>query len=185
MQLNIGKQGVLVLLVLLVVIVFAGLLVWYLKAAEVRNEVGKAASSSLQESEESPYTTLNGEPFTFATYRGTVRIVHVWASWSPSTVRELPIINQVAGVFADQNVVAIAVNRREPRDRAVAYLAGLGNFENLVYAIDETDAFYRSVGGYAMPETLMYNAAGDIVWHHRGEVTEALLSDALRPHLSN
>ncbi len=181
MQQKIGKSGVWVLLMLLIVLVFVGFLVWLVQVREVQNEVGRAASETLRESEETPYTTLTGEPFSFAAYRGTIRIVHVWASWSPSAARELPIINQVAGEQASNNVVAIAVNRKEPRDRAVAYLSSVGELPNLVYAIDETDAFYRSVGGYAMPETLVYNAAGDIVWHHRGEVTEALLTEVITP----
>ncbi len=171
-----GKRALLILVVLLVI---AGLVTWYIRYSAVRDEVGKAASELLAESELTPYTTLTGEPFSFTEYRGSVRVVNVWASWSPFAATELPILNTIAATYGDRSVVAIGVNRKEQKERAAAYIGSIPAVPNVIFAIDETDAFYQSVGGYAMPETIIFNAAGDIVWHYRGVVTYELIAAEL------
>jgi thiol-disulfide isomerase/thioredoxin len=178
-RMKLRRAHVLVLGVLLCVLVLAGLLTWYLRYAHVRDEVGTAASSVLKESAQTPYTTLSGEPFSFEDYRGKIRVVNVWASWSPFAQTELPLLNTIANEFADKNVVAIAINRKEQRDRAAAYIGTLGDLPRLIYAIDETDAFYTSVGGYAMPETLIFDTAGNIVWHYRGVASYDSIAEQL------
>lgn len=167
------------LFVLLLLLLHAGAVTWYVHYTAVRDEVGKAASELLTESESTPYTTLTGEPFSFTEFRGKVRVVNVWASWSPFAATELPILNSIANTYGERSVVTIAVNRKEQKERAAAYIATIPPIPNVVFAIDETDAFYQSVGGYAMPETIIFNAAGDIVWHYRGVVTYDLIAAEL------
>jgi cytochrome c biogenesis protein CcmG, thiol:disulfide interchange protein DsbE len=167
------------LLILVVLLLLMGGLTWYLRYSAVRDEVGKAASELLADSDATPYTTLSGEPFSFTAYRGKIRVVNVWASWSPFAATELPILNEIAQTYTEQGVVAIAVNRKEQKERAAAYVATQPALPNVIMAIDETDAFYQSVGGYAMPETIIFNEAGDIVWHYRGVVTKALVAEQI------
>ncbi len=167
------------LVVLTLVLVLAGAGTWYVRSSHIRNEVGKSATELLHESEATPYQTLTGESFTFGEYRGKIRVVNVWASWSPFAQSELPIISEVVSTYKERGVVALAINRNEPLERAQAYVATLPLLPELVYVIDETDAFYTSVGGYAMPETIIFNTAGDIVWHYRGVITKELLTEQL------
>ncbi len=168
------------LFILFVILVVLGVVTWYLRYSAARDEVGKAATELLADSEATPYTTLTGEPFSFMEYRGKIRVVNVWASWSPFAATELPILNDIAARYGgEQAVVAIAVNRKEQKERAAAYIATVPVLPNVVFAIDETDAFYQSVGGYAMPETIIFNAAGDIVWHYRGVITYDLVAEQI------
>ncbi len=167
------------LLILALILAVAGAGTWYVRSSHVQNEVGKPAAELLRESEATPYQALSGEPFSFSAYRGKIRIVNVWASWSPFAQTELPILAEVASAYKDRDVVVLAINRDEPIERAQAYVSTLPELPGLVYVIDETDTFYASIGGYAMPETIMFNAAGDIVWHYRGVVTKELLSAQL------
>jgi thiol-disulfide isomerase/thioredoxin len=109
----------------------------------------------------------------------------MWASWSPYTERELPILNQLASTYEGKGVVAIALNRKEPRERANAYLAAFTTQPKVLYVIDETDAFYMSVGGYAMPETVIFDANGNIAWHHRGEISYELIQTEVDKLISN
>ncbi len=154
---------------------------WY----EKKSERGSEAATLLKESVESPYSTLEGVPFSFAPYKGKVRVVNVWASWSPQTAAELPILEAAAVKYANRGVVAIAVNRKESRDRAQAYLATQPTYTHITYVIDETDAFYASVGGYAMPETIIFAADGSVAWHYRGVLTGAALTEQLERVLNN
>jgi len=39
--------------------------------------------------------------------------------------------------------------------------------------LDPRDAFYLTVGGYAMPEVVIYNRKGEVVEHFRGVANKA------------
>jgi thiol-disulfide isomerase/thioredoxin len=173
------SKNTLVVLVLVAILCVGAFATWYIRYAHERDEVGKPSTDFLNASESTPYTTLEGEPFSFEPYRGKVRIVNVWASWSPYAKDELPLIAEVVRSKGNDALVALALNRAEPRERAQAFVATLPPLPELTYVVDETDAFYPSVGGYAMPETIIFNTAGDIVWHYRGVITRDMLNEQL------
>ncbi len=50
------------------------------------------------------------------------------------------------------------------------FLKTIKNFEHIIFAIDKTDSFYTSIGGFAMPETVFYDSKGSIVFHKRGSM---------------
>lgn len=121
------------------------------------------------------FTDLNGEEITFDQYEGKVRVVNMWASWTPFSATELPVLHTLAGEFKERDVVVIAVNRKESKELAVGFLNSLQVFEHIVFALDPQDALYASVEGYAMPETIIYDADGNVSHHNRGPMTELQL----------
>lgn len=129
------------------------------------------SSQTLVASADTPYTDLDGEPFTFDAFKGQVRVVNVWASWCPFCVSELADFETLATEYQDKGVAVIAINRKEPKEKAQAFLDSVGTFTATHFAVDQTDAFYTSVGGFSMPETVFYDAAGNIVLHKRGVMT--------------
>ncbi len=175
------KTSLLVLLLLLVVLLSAIFTYRIYQNAQLQEE-GSEASLALKATEQTPYTDLEGNPFSFDAYRGTVRVVNVWASWSPFSTQELQDLETLATEYQDKNVTIIAINRKETKERAKAFLDTIGQFQNLLIAIDQTDAFYTSVGGFSMPETLFYDDQGNIVRHYRGalqlEQMRAFLEEA-------
>jgi len=40
--------------------------------------------------------------------------------------------------------------------------------DKLIFLLDPKDTFYKSIGGFAMPETLFVNSDGTINFHKRG-----------------
>ncbi len=74
----------------------------------------------------------------------------------------------------------IAINRKETRDTIAAYLSQIGDTEGIVFLQDETDQFFTTVTGFAMPESVFYNKEGNIVMHARGTLTEA----EMRAHIA-
>lgn len=156
-----------------VIACFVVIALWY-RAYLVRQESHADTATLLAESVETPYSTLAGEPFSFAPFKGLIRLVTVWASWSPETAQDLPVLQTVAEQYGD--VVTIAVNRKEPKERAQAYLNTLPAYPAVHYVIDETDAFYASIDGYAMPETVLFDAAGNVVWRTRGRLDESVVA---------
>ena len=179
------QKNKLVIFGLLLVLTLAALLTWSVRYGYNREEVDTAAAELLADNSATPYLTLNGEPFSFSTYRGKVRVVNVWASWSPLTERELPILNQLVTDYESVGIVTVALNRKEPLEWAKAYLSAIALQPKVVYVIDETDAFYTSVGGYAMPETVIFDQNGNLAWHHRGEISYELVKTEIEKLIQN
>jgi thiol-disulfide isomerase/thioredoxin len=124
------------------------------------------------------YTSLSGEAVDLDTYRGDLLIVNVWASWSPFTPQDHEILGKMKSKYGD-NVSILAMNRMESKETAEAYLSTIGKKEGIDYIIDGTDTFFNSLGGYAMPETIVFDPVGNIFFHKRGMVTEAELTTAI------
>lgn len=162
------KSTIITIAVIIGVLVLGGFYTYITQTRALLSERDTEASRTLVVEEETPYTDLEGNPFTFDEFRGQVRVVNSWASWCPFCTQELADFEQLAKEFGDQNVAVIAINRKEPKERASAFLASAGSFPSIHFAIDLTDAYYISIGGFSMPETVFYDARGNIVVHKRG-----------------
>jgi thiol-disulfide isomerase/thioredoxin len=113
------------------------------------------------------YTDLDGNPVDLSQYAGQIRVVNSWATWCPFCTDELKDLETLAGELGEDGVV-IAINRGEPAAKIKAYLQRLGEFPNVIFVKDESDTFYKSISGQAMPETMFYTADGTIAVHQRG-----------------
>ncbi len=116
---------------------------------------------------EDHYTNLNGDTVDLTEYGGELLIVNVWASWSPYTQAEIETLVRLKDVYHD-TVTIRAVNRKETKETALAYLDSIGKRDGIEYIIDTSDHFYTSLGGYAMPETFIFDKIGNVVFHKRG-----------------
>ena len=98
---------------------------------------------------------------------GRPAVINVWATWCPFCIKELPDLDTVSQEFIGQ-VNFIAINRGETQATVEAYLADMDLSGPQTYLLDEADAFYRAIGGIAMPETLFINSDGSLHFHKRG-----------------
>lgn len=118
--------------------------------------------------ESQSYTDLDGNPVDLQTFAGKPLIINSWATWMPFSKDELPELGVAQGTYGDA-VKIIAINRMEDRAVVRSYLATYGISEsNILILIDPADTFYKSIGGYAMPETAVYSFDGTLVNHIRG-----------------
>jgi len=125
------------------------------------------------------YTDINGNPIDFASFRGKPLVVNSWASWMPFSQTELPLLIEAQDRHSN-TVTIIAINRMETKERARAFLEAYNiPLDTILFLIDPTDHFYRSVGGYAMPETIFIDARGVIQNHIRGTLTESNLTQSI------
>jgi thiol-disulfide isomerase/thioredoxin len=164
------KSYVFTLLFLVVIVSVAGLITYYFFTVP-NDKANSEASKSLASDEVSVYTDLEGNPVTFEAYEGKVRIVNSWASWTPFSQTELQDFESLAQEYVSRDVAFLAINRKEPKEIAKQYLKTLPEFKHTIFIIDVTDAYYKSIGGYAMPETVIYNAVGEVVFHKRGQLS--------------
>lgn len=155
-------------LVVIVVLLCLGAFVTYLFHSIPNDKANSEASQALSTTEVQSFTSLAGEPLDLSSHEGKIRVVNSWASWCPFCVQELRDFETLATEYKDKEVVVIAINRKEPKEQAQAFLNTVGSFENIVFAIDVADSFYAAVEGFAMPETIFYDAEGNVVLHKRG-----------------
>lgn len=104
-------------------------------------------------------------------FGGVPMVINSWASWCSFCKEELPAFAQVQKEITRDNVLFIAINRRESRDIAKKYSDDLGITNDLVLLLDASDSFYKAIGGFAMPETIFVDKDGSVVFHKRGHMT--------------
>ncbi len=133
---------------------------------------------------EAPYTDLAGNPISLDQYLGKILVVSSWASWSPFSQAELNMMAELAAQYKGQEISFLAINRKETKEQTARYLQTLTAFDGVVMALDPRDYFYNAVGGYAMPELVVYNSRGEIVNHFRGSAPKSEIITTLDSLLS-
>ncbi len=124
------------------------------------------------------YTALDDTPIDMHAYSGEILIVTMWASWSPFTKADLVALHTLKNEFGDKITIR-ALNRKENKEMAIAYLNSIGKEEGIEYIIDPADHLYSFVGGYAMPETLVFDKVGNTITHIRGTLNVDELRNTL------
>ena len=133
-----------------------------------KNSSESEAARTLKATADTSYTDLEGNPVTFDQYKDKVRIVNAWASWCPFCVQELPDFEELAIEFSSDEVVVIAINRKESKEQAARFLKSISSTDHIQMILDPGDAFYTSIGGFSMPETVFYDKEGNVSTHKRG-----------------
>lgn len=113
---------------------------------------------------------LDGRGVRLHDVRGTPLVVNSWAAWCLFCEKELLDLAAVQQEYGDR-VRFIAIDRGEDRATVQEYLERLGLSDDLLVLLDPDDAFYRSIGGFSMPETLFVRADGTLQFHKRGVMT--------------
>ncbi|MBM3272136.1 TlpA family protein disulfide reductase [Candidatus Kaiserbacteria bacterium] len=121
---------------------------------------------------------LDGADVRLSTFKNDVLVAYVWASWCPYCADEIRHLAQLAETN-EGRIRVVAINRGEPAAVAKSYLAQLDGVQGLVFLLDPEDAFFKQIGGYAMPETVFIRDRGEIVFHQRGPMK----LDEVKTHL--
>jgi thiol-disulfide isomerase/thioredoxin len=116
-------------------------------------------------------TTLTGEPFDLATYRGTPVVVNFWASWCGPCRKELPAI--AAFAKAHPEIAVVGVDYQDSTKEAKAFATERG--ANWPSVVDDgpIGAAYKVPG---LPATFLIDAQGQLIDRILGEVTEEMLN---------
>jgi cytochrome c biogenesis protein CcmG, thiol:disulfide interchange protein DsbE len=164
------RQSLLTLIAIGIVLSIGVLLTWYIVATHDSRQPS-AADTLFATASSTSFTDTAGNVVELESFDRQVRIINSWASWSPFSTQELQDLNTIATEYADHNVVVLAINRDEPAERIEAFLQTLPDVSAITFVVDTEDGLYESFSGYAMPETLIYDARGNLVHHKRGVAT--------------
>jgi len=108
-----------------------------------------------------------GNAVRMSAFRGSIMVAYAWASWCPYCAEEIENLGRLKGVYGD-SIQVVAVNRGEPLSAAKGYTDQLSQTQGVVLLLDPEDSFFKSIGGYAMPETVFIDDRGNVVFHQRG-----------------
>lgn len=126
----------------------------------------------------------NGNTVALADFAGTPLVINSWAAWCPFCRKELSDFAAAQKEFKGE-VVIIAIDRQESLETAKRYSDELGVTDDLVFLLDPDDSFFKSIGGFSMPETIFVDADGYIVIHKRGPMDLNEIREKIRILLSN
>ena len=152
-------------------------------ACEARAHSGAVFRDGVDALRPFAFRDYNGDCVSSADFAGKSLVVNSWAVWCPFCKDELPDFAEVQREFAD-DVVFIAIDRRESLEKAKGFTDQYGITDSMIFLLDPKDDFYKSIGGFSMPETLFVDVERNIQLHKRGvmkldearERTQQLLS---------
>lgn len=177
------KNHKIIIVGLLVVLVVLAIGTYFIISYNNSRVLDETVAVFSNQSGTEPYTDLNGNEVYLDEYLGKVLVVATWASWSPFSQADLQTLSELSGKFDSTQVVFLAINRKETKEQAARYLTTIPNIQGVILVLDPTDRYYAAVGGYAMPEVVIYNERGEIINHFRGVAPiadiEASISTAL------
>ncbi|TDT41454.1 thiol-disulfide isomerase/thioredoxin [Halospina denitrificans] len=113
---------------------------------------------------------------------GRPMVVNLWASWCPPCVREMPVLEKAQE--AQEDIAFVFVNQGEGPPTVNSFLDEHGlTLRNVV--LDRRREVASNTGNQGLPTTLFYNASGQLVTTHYGELSSATLADNLSEFETN
>lgn len=113
------------------------------------------------------FEDYQGQEVSLADFRGRVLMVNSWASWCSLCVTQMSDLAAVQEEMAGQ-IALVLVNRAESRATVKSFSDRVGFKGRLVFVLDPADSFYKSIGGFSMPETVFADQEGLIVQRRHG-----------------
>lgn len=107
---------------------------------------------------------------------GSPVLVNLWASWCVPCQQEMPALQRAYAGHGRQ-VRFLGVDTEDERDSARDFLAPVG--VHYPQVVDDRGDLLHRLGGTGLPVTLVLDAAGKVVYSHRGQLTAPTLGKAL------
>lgn len=158
----------------IVLVVIAGALFW---SVSNRDSSTKTSGGDFDRFAPVSLVDYSGNDVLLEEFRGKPLVINSWAVWCPFCRAELANFAELQKEFGGQ-IAVIAIDRQEPLAKAKGFTDELGITNDMVWLLDSSDSFYKSIGGFSMPETIFVNSAGEIVVHKRGPME----LDEMREH---
>ena len=179
-----SKNHKIVLSVLCALLIIGAVTTYFIVVRDNNKVLDETAALFSNEYGTLPYTDLNGNEIFIDQYLGKILVVATWASWSPFSEADLRTLSELSSEYSSDEVVFLAINRKETKEQAARYMNSIPPVNGVVMVLDPTDRYYMAVGGYAMPEAVIYNGRGEIVNHLRGVAPKADIKASIDSILS-
>lgn len=120
---------------------------------------------------------LQGQPAMLNEFQGQPVVLNLWATWCPPCRREMPVL--AAAQQNEPDIHFLFVNQGEGPGTIGQYLASERlQLQNVLLDLGgQVGRHFHSAG---LPTTLFFNASGQLVDSHVGELSRARLGDYVR-----
>lgn len=123
--------------------------------------------------------TLDAHPVALHAFQGQPVVLNLWATWCPPCRREMPVFEQAQKAFPD--IAFVMVNQGEAAQRVRTFLEQEGlALDNVL--LDHWSNAMQAMGSAGLPTTLFFDAQGQLVDSHLGEMTMASLKNTVSRH---
>ncbi|MPV59467.1 redoxin [Burkholderia sp. HI2761] len=119
---------------------------------------------------------LDSTPVLPQGFAGKPVVVNLWATWCAPCRREMPILEQAQRDHPDITVLMLSQGENAQVVRAFLEQQGL-RFDHVL--LDPSLHAMHAYGSRGLPTTLFFNAKGELVESHMGELTAARLKDTV------
>ena len=121
-------------------------------------------------------TCMDGTEFHLAEYLGRPVFINLWATYCGPCVKELPHFSALY-LEHEGDIAMLALHSGIVADDPGEYLAEFGSDWAMPFAIEnEDERIWNLVGGTtAMPQTIVLNRHGEVIYNQRGSVTPEML----------
>ncbi|UIJ75038.1 TlpA disulfide reductase family protein [Acinetobacter sp. SH20PTE14] len=110
-------------------------------------------------------------------FQGQPTVVNLWASWCPPCHREMPVLQRAQDHYPEVHFVML--NQGEEVDTVRTYLTKHQfSFQNIL--LDMQVEMPQAVNSLGLPTTLFFNAQGQLIERHQGEISQAMLQQYLK-----
>lgn len=113
------------------------------------------------------FTDYEGRSVKLSDFAGRPLVLNAWAVWCPFCREELADFAILQQEFGEK-IVIVAIDRAETLEVAKKYSDELGVTDKMIFLLDPGDSFYKSIGGFSMPETVFVDRDGFVRDHKRG-----------------
>ncbi|MBR6185262.1 MAG: redoxin family protein [Clostridia bacterium] len=126
--------------------------------------------------------TLGGGEFRLSDWRGKVVVITLWATYCAPCVEELPFFDRLQAEHPD-SLAVLAIHHKIGAKKAEKYLADKG-WDHIIFCLDsdEKNLFGIVNGSETMPQTIVLNQKGEVIYNVQAPVTyeqlEALYAQA-------
>jgi thiol-disulfide isomerase/thioredoxin/outer membrane lipoprotein-sorting protein len=160
-----------------------------MSAESMMNPARTAADTSQKKDEfvNAPAPDFEIELFDTSTFKlsetkGKVVILTFWSSWSTPCKTFFPILDSALNEFKDKDIISLAINIREPKDRITRFLDRLET--NPTVGLDKDKSIGKLYGAISYPTVVVIDRQGIVNQRYSTPPTEAELKDLIAGLLS-
>ena len=119
-------------------------------------------------------TCLDGSTFTLSEQRGKVTVINLWATYCAPCVGEMPLFGALRDAHPDQ-VSLLAIHAGLVTEDVAAFVRARG--WDMPFAVDtpENELFSKLGGSALLPQTIVLDRRGVVIYNSPGSVTGELL----------
>ena len=100
--------------------------------------------------------------------QGTPVLLNLWATWCAPCVKEMPLLDALAGDFGE-DLHVVTVSQDLQGAEVVEPFFARANYANLRPWLDPDTELSFAIGGGVLPTTVLYDSLGREIWRVQGD----------------